>query len=450
MCCRNGLLNWKHRLERMVFMQRLLIEDFGPIPFCDIELNDFMIFIGEQATGKSTICKCIYFFKSVRDEVKSYLHEIINEGSKPDRKFPNSVNKALKDKFISLFGQSRFKGSFNLKFNYTVNHSLTITTTHDENKYLNFIFSKEMINKIRQLEKKLNKEYCTLNMMKNSTELYLKLERQKTFLVMSQEVNRIFNENREIFYIPAGRGLLSLLTNQLINIELRHLDYITSDFMKLIQRERNKFDDLNLFFHDSSKNSNKKSEQKDKLDSILKGEYLYKDEKEYLRITSNNTPLPINFASSGQQEVLWILNLLNLWMREKRTISVVIEEPEAHLFPNTQKEIIDFIVMFLNTKDNQVLITTHSPYILTATNNLVYAGKVGLTNKKIENIIRSDMWIKPSALSAYIIGESKDMYVKSIMDDELEEIAAEELDQISNKIQNVYSKIFEMEITDEY
>ena len=43
----------------------------------------------------------------------------------------------------------------------------------------------------------------------------------------------------------------------------------------------------------------------------------------------------------------------------------MVEEPEAYLFPVAQKQIIDFAI------------TTHSPYILSSLNNLLYAYNLG-------------------------------------------------------------------------
>jgi predicted ATPase len=45
-------------------MQRIVIKNFGPIKDVDIPIHDFMIFIGPQASGKSTIAKAIYFFRN--------------------------------------------------------------------------------------------------------------------------------------------------------------------------------------------------------------------------------------------------------------------------------------------------------------------------------------------------------------------------------------------------
>jgi predicted ATPase len=46
-------------------MPRIKIQNFGPLKNVDLEIKDLLLFIGPQASGKSTIAKLIYFFKSI-------------------------------------------------------------------------------------------------------------------------------------------------------------------------------------------------------------------------------------------------------------------------------------------------------------------------------------------------------------------------------------------------
>ena len=85
----------------------------------------------------------------------------------------------------------------------------------------------------------------------------------------------------------------------------------------------------------------------------------------------------LSFASSGQQEVLpLLLTLLEFPSKIKRAQQLIIEEPEAHLFPAAQKYILDFMVA--TAKDNlcDMLFTTHSPYVIACLNNHI-AKKMG-------------------------------------------------------------------------
>jgi predicted ATPase len=85
-------------------------------------------------------------------------------------------------------------------------------------------------------------------------------------------------------------------------------------------------------------------------------------------------------ASSGQQEILPLLLLLARFfsLRLARGRAVYIEEPEAHLFPSTQKLVVELMARSFRARSGEMslVITTHSPYILTSVNNLLQAGQV--------------------------------------------------------------------------
>lgn len=132
-------------------VQRITIRNFGPIPFCDLEIKDFMLLIGEQSTGKSTICKCVYFFKALRDEVKTYLHGILDHGFDPEKRFPWPLNTNLKSKFVNLFGFSKFKGDFLLRYEYSEDLWMEITVTKDGSKYLDLKYSDYLVQKIHDV-----------------------------------------------------------------------------------------------------------------------------------------------------------------------------------------------------------------------------------------------------------------------------------------------------------
>lgn len=61
----------------------------------------------------------------------------------------------------------------------------------------------------------------------------------------------------------------------------------------------------------------------------------------------------------------------------------IVEEPEQNLYPYSQIKVINFLISCLNENvRNSLLITTHSPFILSTINNLLYASKIN--SKKIE------------------------------------------------------------------
>ena len=107
------------------------------------------------------------------------------------------------------------------------------------------------------------------------------------------------------------------------------------------------------------------------------GEKIYFDEYHWVKLM---------YGSSGQQEVLWILMLAFATILEKNKSFIIIEEPEAHLFPIAQKDVMSLISLMINSTNSKVIITTHSPYILTSTNILLYSQKWRISNTKLNKI----------------------------------------------------------------
>lgn len=181
--------------------------------------------------------------------------------------------------------------------------------------------------------------------------------------------------------------------------------------------------------------------------SDLKGDYQYSSGKEYIIVQGGESfeeKIPINFASSGQQEVLWLLNQLYILMLKKEEAFVIIEEPEAHLYPGLQYKVIEFIAYFANMSHSSVLITTHSPYILTSVNTLYCAGKAIQKfpdlSKKVYEVIRSRCEITPERVTAFKI--EKDTSIRNLINEEFDEIDTEMIDEISDVVNEAYTALF--------
>ena len=50
-------------------MHRIVIKKLGPIEYCEMECPQFMTLTGFQASGKSTIAKAIYYFRTIKDDI---------------------------------------------------------------------------------------------------------------------------------------------------------------------------------------------------------------------------------------------------------------------------------------------------------------------------------------------------------------------------------------------
>jgi hypothetical protein len=126
---------------------------------------------------------------------------------------------------------------------------------------------------------------------------------------------------------------------------------------------------------------------------------------------------------------------------------VYLEEPEANIFPETQYELVRLFAWLSHepTLDFSWVITTHSPYILSAFNNLIEAGQAARNNPtlhdEVARIIPERYWIKEGDFKAYAIEDGK---LRSILN-ESGFIEGNYLDQVSEVIGNEFDELLRLE-----
>ena len=437
-------------------MQKIEIKYLGPVQELEMDIKDFNLLIGEQATGKSTVAKAIYFFRIIKSTLTDYLCQVYDtalyNGNDVSDGFNKVLKKELKSIFISLFGYSwDLDKRLYLKYEYASGIWIDVKLNKNgKRKYISVRYSPKLTQTLKDLEK----EALELFEQKPETTIislaYASKERLRNYDNFKNSVNKIFDDYKETYYIPAGRSMLTLLVNNRSLLENDNLDLITRQFMQVI-------DNIHRVFEDGIRNVHKRypdgerrfdvTKTAEMLISDLKGDYLYNAGKEYIVVEDkeeHSEKIPINFASSGQQEVLWLLNQLYILMLKKEKAFVIIEEPEAHLYPSLQSKVVEFISYFANINNSSILITTHSPYILTSVNTLYCAGKVIEKNstysKKVYDIIDSNCEIDPQKVTALKI--NKDKSILNLINEELQELNTEMIDEISDSVNEKYMELY--------
>ena len=84
----------------------------------------------------------------------------------------------------------------------------------------------------------------------------------------------------------------------------------------------------------------------------------------------------------------------------------IIEEPEQNLFPETQRDLVYYLLQkCLDKEGNRLTLTTHSPYVLYALNNCMMAGLVSnkMSERELNNLKCRQSKIAPSFVSIYEI-----------------------------------------------
>ncbi len=218
------------------------------------------------------------------------------------------------------------------------------------------------------------------------------------------------------------------------------MDYCTLKFIENISKLKDQMSSGLNGISDMFINYSKPLERmKEISDGLLKGEYRIANGEERLYLDENRF-VKINYASSGQQEVLWILNLLYYIVASETKAFVVIEEPESHLYPNAQKLISEYIALASNN-GCQILMTTHSPYVLGALNNLKYASYLSESEEiknEVSEIVPEDIQLKN--VTAYYVEKGT---VRDCLDDMEEKLIDNGvIDDASVEINRVYDELF--------
>ena len=437
-------------------MQKIEIKYLGPVQELEMDIKDFNLLIGEQATGKSTVAKAIYFFRIIKSTLTDYLCQVYDtalyNGNDVSDGFNKVLKKELKSIFISLFGYSwDLDKRLYLKYEYASGIWIDVKLNKNgKRKYISVRYSPKLTQTLKDLEKEALELFEQKPETTTISLAYASKERLRNYDNFKNGVNKIFDDYKETYYIPAGRSMLTLLVNNRSLLENDNLDLITRQFMQVI-------DNIHRVFEDGIRNVHKRypdgerrfdvTKTAEMLISDLKGDYLYNAGKEYIVVEDeeeHSEKIPINFASSGQQEVLWLLNQLYILMLKKEKAFVIIEEPEAHLYPSLQSKVVEFISYFANINNSSILITTHSPYILTSVNTLYCAGKVIEKNstysKKVYDIIDSNCEIDPQKVTALKI--NKDKSILNLINEELQELNTEMIDEISDSVNEKYMELY--------
>lgn len=430
-------------------MSYIEINNFGPVGYARIDLTkDVQVVIGSQATGKSTVFRMVYFCQKTRDYIQEYLMmEDQLEGTHPDNVFPNCL-KYLTGKYLDCFGKTLHMQDFTVY--YQIDEERYIILKLNKDRYIRFIFSATMkseITDLLHLSRELHKKMQGVSVGE-------RLENRKYMSrQMNERLQQVFKNENRLIYIPAGRSLLSTLSGQLLKALDVKMDLMMQEFCQLIEDTKQRFgsripDMLKTYTKTVSGQINNMALEEiyQIIRKILKADYVSDADGEKIYYDSYHF-VRLQYASSGQHEALWILMLCYLTVLENRKTVLVIEEPEAHLFPDAQRWIVALMVMTANVTGSKIMVTTHSPYILSALNVLILSGQVE-RNTNGASIIPRIQRIFPERVMAFKIEEKQDERneLVSILEEETGLIEPGYIDTVSTIINQEFDQLIIKEI----
>lgn len=380
-------------------MEKLIVKNFGPIKEAEIDLTKYVVFIGDTSTGKSVLAKLISIFRD------SYFL-LLNRN----------------DDFEIIFKDQLIK--FNIDFKYE-NSEIDY---YDENEKI-LILKNHKIELVNKSTKKEFKESLQLlnkdNLNKNLFSQFLKFD-EKVYL--DYMLQRLYEELKSI-YIPAERILFSLIGDSMAGIMSTKvaLPECYKEFASKFEVARKK---TNFFNY-----------------ADFKIEYNFENGENFLSV--NNTKLLLSQASTGIQSLVPLLLVFDNTVSEyglDTSKLFVIEEPELNLFPIKQKKLIDYLISRVQNISHKIVITTHSPYILSSLDTLMLAKNTfnehPSLKEEINSIVSEDKWIDYDDISVYEVRNDGKVY--SIKNEEFRSIDTNAIDGVSDIISEEFDKLTEL------
>ncbi|MEI4517827.1 MULTISPECIES: ATP-binding protein [unclassified Stenotrophomonas] len=417
---------------------RILVNDFSCISNADLEISSLTVLIGPSASGKSILSKLIFFFNDLLNDQWQVLE---------DGKGIDTFKGFVKDKFKEWFPVEAWgEGKFQIEF-YCGDFQVRVSRIEYRKKlgdnmrvWLSPFFEEQYERALSAL-----KEASRITDQSMMDHRYMRANYSLQEKLRKVNKRRLGDDHVDIqTFVPAGRSFFTSIGKSIAVFEhSRILDPLILRFGRFYAGVR----ENRLISHHKMP-----AAFSSHLDSLLNGSVVFERNKEYLR-TSDGRRVPFSAMSSGQQELMPLILALKrrAIMLEVSDVQqmLFIEEPEAHLFPAAQSDLVEAFVQFLSMSRGRakMLVTTHSPYVLAKLNNLMkakeVAGRKGSKKSQlVQDIVREEYWLAGEGLRAYAIKDGK---LERIQDESDNLIEADYLDEVSGSISNEFSRLLGVE-----
>lgn len=402
----------------MVIKNNIKIKNFGPIKEANIDISPLTIFVGPNSSGKSYSACLIHSllnpfsgkFEDIEDSISiDSLKYILNNNNEifdeynykfidylnEDPDFSSNPFKLSVDEFNKLFYEGI--GKFYLE---TIESNLKNNFFNNINKLNNIInssFSVEFngISLINDNGKLLLDNFFletiegSQNDLDNNGDMVLSISRDDEFvsiilnpiyLNLSKLDNRyvpgiiygiisqafISNLVENSYYIPASSYTISNHLNSVLSHEINrnvNSSKLDKELMSLLLNNETPDEG---FYKDIAIELSKE---------ILGGVLQFNNVDEGIKFIDEENGIEFDFkslSSSVKELTSFIKYLFDLSNEDD---FLIIEEPENHLHPENQRILVKYLVKLINNGLN-ILLTTHSDYILEQFNNFIRLGKV--------------------------------------------------------------------------
>lgn len=416
-------------------MRKLSVENFSVIKDAkELEFGNITVLIGPQSSGKSVLSRLAYFaVEAINIAIRS-LSDLTSY---------SQFQATIKEDFQSYFPITTWGGkAFEIVYKQGDYH-ISISRRSSQKQLsvkLNLGFSKAFKEAYEDALSSLrpNVEESSGQRIPNLFPSMRLREAVENTLGEGASANQTF--------IPAGRSFFTSVGKAIVAFEESGaLDPLTIQFGRQIRWEGPRVPTrLNSRPNRQIQDIPPALERESA--TLLGGSIKFERNKPYFA-AKDGRRLPLSWLSSGQQELLPLLATLRQRCIFPGPQTLFIEEPEAHIFPEAQKQLVSLLarISYHPHMRTSMVLTTHSPYILSAFNNLIMAGQLAdqkpNLKDEIAKLVPEHFWIGSGTFRAYCIHEG---VITSILS-ESGLIDGEYLDSVSDAIGNEFDSLLRLE-----
>jgi AAA15 family ATPase/GTPase len=393
--------------------EQLIVKNFGPIKDATVDFKRVTVFIGPTGGGKSTLAKLAAVWRQSEFNVS---HSSVKASLFSDYGIKSFFVKDSNISWKDDDGLSQIGLDFEIKNESKQEKALDRSVAQlrgDTKKMGDFIeLAQKFLTEVNKLEPK---EQSALP--KNVLDIIA-----KPFYDMVSLTKPKYIISERIFVSALEYSWAGLMRD---NIGLSKL---ILDFANDFSVARKDVSELTIPFLDAT--------------------YLHISGRDFIKIANREEPLMLLEAASGIQSATPLLVLLeHLSRNTEQAQSFIIEEPELNLYPTAQRDLVYWLLEKCTQGDNDLTITTHSPYVLSALNLALYAGKVATLfphqRQKVAKIIPDKYWLKADEFSAYHVAGGG---VKSIFDTKTGLLSESQLDEVSGHFADIFDRLTDLRV----
>lgn len=354
-------------------MNRLIIDNIGPISHVELPINKLNVIIGRQSSGKSTIAKILSFCQWLEKDVVSHQEKGYIDGEFLRRQLLeyHKISNYMNDGAYIHYDGDYITFDFRSISDFTV--SMTDNFRNSVKGKVAYIPAERNLVAITNISTLSLERNYVRDFLFNWLSVRSKFKRENAVSIIDLNIKYYYDEDLQTdrIILPNGRelGIEEVSSGMQSVIPLYvYLMYVTKW----------------IFEHDEETSYDKYSVLQKALLRAVSDDIdddqiaVFLSMPDLQKKLSATLQMLKRVTNEQVQQIDNLTSVTNLVQRigSAHYVNLIIEEPELSLFPQTQDALIYDLLREIDFTRDKLLLTTHSPYTLYAINNCMLSYKV--------------------------------------------------------------------------